>query len=313
MKWAQIAIIVIISASVALFIQKMIAPEAIVATGLQDTALERITKNGVLRCGYIPSKPMAMKDPATGAMSGFAVDFMNELGAKSNLKIEWTTELTHTSWFQAIKGGQIDALCTPIWPHVSLYKEIKFTRPLMWDDLYPVVRASDPRFDGSNISIDTNVLTIAVKQGDSTAQLAKTVLPKAKFAIYAMETTDDALYKLLMDREFDVVLRDRNSANQFAQQNLGTVRILLDKGNIGRIAYEMAVDIKETELVDLFNRFIKDMQGNKGIEQLLNKWYGETGVPSYIPGPMELEPYFPFTVLDVGLPKPWRRDQSKPQ
>lgn len=57
-----------------------------------ESVYERVIKSGTLKCGYIPYPPAMIVDPNTGEKSGIFYEFMNEVGKRLSLKVEWVQE-----------------------------------------------------------------------------------------------------------------------------------------------------------------------------------------------------------------------------
>ena len=66
--------------------------------------LDQIISSGELRVGYIVTPPNAIKDPASGKLSGFDVDAIREIAKQMGLK----TSLTETDWGTFAAGLQAD-------------------------------------------------------------------------------------------------------------------------------------------------------------------------------------------------------------
>ena len=115
------------------------------AATAQDHPLERIIKTKQLKIGYIPSAPSAIKDPATGALSGFYIDAIRLVA--DQMKVEPIFIETGWSTFPAgLNSGEFDVCVAGTFATIDRAMAVEFTRPLQYLGYSAVVKASDTRF-----------------------------------------------------------------------------------------------------------------------------------------------------------------------
>ena len=126
---------------VAVFVSSALQP--VCARGL-----DQIISSGELRVGYIVTPPNAIKDPATGNLSGFDVDAIREIAKEMGLK----TTFTETDWGTFAAGLQADQFDVSIAPTFATTKRsmaVLFLRPLIFAGNGALVKAEDNRYKTS--------------------------------------------------------------------------------------------------------------------------------------------------------------------
>ena len=106
--------------------------------------LDQTISSGELRVGYIVTPPNAIKDPATGDLSGFDVDAIREIASKMGLK----TTFTETDWgtFAAgLQTNQFDVSIAPTFATTKRSMAVLFLRPLIFAGNGALVKAEDNR------------------------------------------------------------------------------------------------------------------------------------------------------------------------
>lgn len=150
----------------------------------KETAFERVSRTGVLRCGYGVWDPFVSKDPATGAMSGFWIEAMDEIGKLGGFKVEWTAEVDWGTIALDLQQGKIDAHCAGIWPNSNRGRGLLFTHPLAYMPTLLMVRSNDQRFQGQKTAtlaeINQPRYSVGVQEGDVTEAIAQGDLPLVK-------------------------------------------------------------------------------------------------------------------------------------
>ncbi|MGD9649922.1 MAG: substrate-binding periplasmic protein, partial [Dongiaceae bacterium] len=144
-----------------------------------ESTFERITRTGVIRCGYGTWPPYLMKDPNTGQLSGMNYEVMEAIGRNLELKIEWTEEVGWGNYIEGINTKRYDMFCASVWPNGPRTKNTTLTKPTFYSAAYALARIDDHRFDGDLSKVNDPAVKISVIEGDYTESLAKEDYPKA--------------------------------------------------------------------------------------------------------------------------------------
>ncbi|MDD9304499.1 MAG: transporter substrate-binding domain-containing protein [Desulfobacter sp.] len=166
-----------------------------------ESIIEKIQKQGVLRVGMSTFVPWAMKDKK-GKLIGFEIDVAEKLAKDMGVKIE----LVPTAWsgiIPALLTGKFDVIIggMGITPERNL--KVNFSMPYEFSGMSMV--AHRKKADGFSSIEDFNQkeVIIAVRTGTTAAQAAKKYMPKARFKLF--ENESQALQELNLGRVHAVV------------------------------------------------------------------------------------------------------------
>lgn len=141
---------------------------------------DNVIKTGTIRCGYPIWPPILSVDPNTKKISGAAYDFVNAIGQKLNLKIDWAEE---TGWGvaeQGIKSGRYDMVCGPVCLDSARSRNIWFSEPFSITPNFVFARADDMRFDRNLSKINNSSVKIAVIPNTMQDYIARDHFPLAQ-------------------------------------------------------------------------------------------------------------------------------------
>ncbi|MGE4350713.1 MAG: transporter substrate-binding domain-containing protein [Bdellovibrionales bacterium] len=147
-----------------------------------ESVHDRILRTKKIRCGYFIYEPALIIDPNTKQMSGIFYDLTEEMARRLGLSVEWTEEVGYGEIMQGFESNRYDLFCNVIWPTPERSRAASFSLPLYYSTLGVFVRDDDHRFDGNIDKLNDPNYTVAVKDGDITASVAKAVFPKARIA-----------------------------------------------------------------------------------------------------------------------------------
>lgn len=295
MKFSTILLVLILSAVTTVAVNHYLPAKA---PQSQETAFDRVLRTNTLRCGYYTYTPVTIKDPNTGKLTGLSVDMMDYFSEKTGIKVEWTEEVTFGNWVQGLQAGRFDAVCTPVWPDIARARVTKFSKPFLYTDFLPIVRADDARFSDNLEDFNKSDITIGAMDGDTSLTIGKAAFPKAKFSVLPETGDYSVLLQELIEKKIDMVPWERNSAYQFNLRNPGKIKVVKTKEPLGLMPSELAVAPKERDLMDFLNALIEDMQNTGEMKRLLDKWVPVPGIVLYTAKPYDPDSYKPFTALD---------------
>lgn len=203
-------------------ILKPIAAAAVVAAALTGAAQaqgywQKVQAAGVLRCGAAVAPPYVMRDPASGAYSGFFAELCRELA--DTLKVK--PEFVDTTWDNIVAGlqaGKWDvSLALNRTPARAM--AISYSVPAMEYQISLAYNKANPKVPGGAVSVadvDVAGLTMVVMSG--TAQ-DKAISAAVKNATILRLPTADETRLALISRRADVLV-DANDTNRlFLQSN----------------------------------------------------------------------------------------------
>ncbi|MDX2027345.1 MAG: transporter substrate-binding domain-containing protein [Alphaproteobacteria bacterium] len=247
----------------------------------RETALDRVKRTGVLRCGYYVFPPVTMRESSGRTLSGLSIDMMEKIGTSAGLKIEWTEEVDFGTWPLGLKAGRFDAVCTPIWPDISLAREAAFTRPMFYAGINAYVRGDDHRFDNNLAAINNPNVTLSVIEGNATYYLAHANFRNARIQALPQNSPGGAPAENVITRKADIFFWDDNGAYDFLKSRPGSIRNVAPGRPIKVMPFELATDAGEGELRDFLDVALQNLEDSGATNLLLQKWERVPG--SYYP------------------------------
>jgi len=249
------------------------------AAAQKESAFDRIVRTGVLRCGYYVFPPSTSRDPNTGKLSGMIVDYMESLGKRAGLKIEWTEEVTWANWVPELQAGRFDAACTPMWPDLNMMKVVTFTNPLFFAGIYPVVRADDARFKNAGFDrLNQPDVTFVTQDGNAMDPFTRASFPKAKFYTLPPSASGGEYYQTLSAKKADVILTDPSGLHSYEANNeKGKFRMIATDTPVKIQSNPLAVARGETDLRDFLDQSIRELEYSGDTDRILRKWEAEPG------------------------------------
>ncbi len=191
-----------------------------------ETAYDRVTSTGTLRCGYAISPPNLVKDPNTQRLSGFDYDVWQQIGARLNLKIEWAEEAGWGNFIEGLRGGRYDAFCASLFPDPARSKFLSMTIPVVYSILYTYVRATDRRFDRDQELLNQPSVTLPVIDGDVSETAFKTRFPSARLLDLPQSSTISDMFLAVTNGKADAMFLDQPMFTALDVNNHGVLRRL---------------------------------------------------------------------------------------
>ncbi len=245
----------------------------------KESAFDRVMRTGTIRCGYYVFPPMVMRDVGSGKPSGFAVDFMDEIGQRSGLKIEWAEEVTFGNWIPALQSHRFDVVCAPMWPEIPMARAAAFSVPLMYAGLSPLVRADDARFSGNDLAAFNDPgVTFLTQDGNALDSLTRAAFPKAKIRAMPAGMDGPSILQEIVTKKADAILLDRNAEIEYNKNNPVRLRLVASDKPIKVQSFSLVVGRDEMVLKDFLDNAILDLRNDGSIDRMLAKWEQEPGV-----------------------------------
>lgn len=236
-----------------------------------QSAYDKVIKSGVIHCGYGVWAPNMIKDPNTGALSGFFYDYMNALAASASLKVEWSEE-SWSDYPAALKAGRIDAMCAGIWPTASKAREMDFTIPINYVAVHTYVRADDSRFDNALEKLNSPEVTVSTMDGEISIFIAQSDFPQAKLLSLPNTASQPQIMLNVVEGKADVAFADASTGNDFMANDPGKLKLLPGGEFLRVFGNTVAVGEGEYALKELLDTGTQEMLFSGAIEKTLKKY-----------------------------------------
>ena len=214
--------------------------------------INRIRQSGVLKMPVMTGEqPGYVKDPQTGAWSGYYIDWAKDIADLLGIKLDYY-ETTWGNLAADFQAGKID-LAIGLNPNPKRGLVVDYVPGYLWAGVWALTAAPDftpKRWQ----DVDKPDVSIAVQQGSTMQVIADKVVPHANIVV--VPSRDQALLELQSRRVQAVLLADSDA-------------LLLDSQGKGKLV------IPEPVLYNPATIGIRREAGNEGYMNFLANWMSQ--------------------------------------
>ena len=262
MKW-------LVAGATALALSGMVA-------SAEARTLDQIISSGELKIGYVVTPPNAIKDPASGDLSGYDVEMIKAIATEMGLK----PTFVETDWGTFAAGLQADQFDVSICPTFATIKRsmaVLFTRPIIFAGNGALVKADDTRYKTLD-DMNTPDTRIAVLQGGQAEDFVRRTMPKANLISLASSDLTAGMVEVLAGRA-DVGIEDSYTINEFVHKQPSTKNLFADAPfNLTPVAW--AVARGNTDLVAALNSGLNIMLYSGRYDSMAVPYFKNDPVPN---------------------------------
>ncbi len=202
-----------------------------VATAHQEDTLKKIKDRGTLNVGVAESKPMNIRNPATGEWSGFNIamarDLAENLGVKLNLQ-----DATYATLIPGLLSGKHDIVMAALFATTKRAAVVGFTDYYSSGGMKIAVR-QDSAFtsweDLNNQQVTFTAISGTVEEG-----AAKKQFPKAKMKAMVTDDTNVTFLEVASGRAH-AHMTDISSINLFLRRNPQSKLKILEPDRVANV------------------------------------------------------------------------------
>jgi len=251
---------------------------ALPVTAQAGSTMERIIKDGIIRCGYVTYEPGMHKDTATGQLSGYDYDATQAVADRLDIKVTYPVETGWGTFTADLKSKKFDVLCGGSWVNPKIGKFVLFSRPVRFEPIYLVARADDKRFDKDLSVVNDEKIKIVALDGDNPVFIAKTDFPKAKI-VELPDMTDFSQTLVNVEAgKADVTIVDRYTFGTYNDHNPGKLKIVQPNHPIRIYPTSFAFLPEDYQLRDAVNAALDELILDGTISRLNKKYEKYPGV-----------------------------------
>ncbi len=261
----------------------------VVASEKRETAYERIMRTGVIRCGYAVWNPIIAKDPNTGDISGVFYDYLNALGKKLDLKVEWTSELNFATYLSDLNYGKFDLECSGGLPDATRGKFVEYTQPIFYTPLYVFVKNGVAVYDNKLRALNAKDKSFVSIDGTLSGNLAKTLFPQSRtVGLPGTSPLSDMLEQVAYGKA-DAFITDAMFGAEYMAKRPNTIRRVVSPP-LTVTSYSITVPAGETRLAAMLNTATNEMLFDGTIESILRKHNLSTDIALRVAAPYSSPP-----------------------
>jgi polar amino acid transport system substrate-binding protein len=256
----------ILSLSVTLF---LLMSTVLFAQNLQaqESVIEKIQKQGVLRVGLSTFVPWAMKDKQ-GNLVGFEVDVAKKLAQDMGVKIEFVP----TAWsgiIPALLTGKFDMIIGGMGVTPQRNLKVNFTIPYEYSGMSMVANRSKAKGFSSLDDFNKKEVSIAVRMGTTAEQATRKYMPNATLKLF--ENESQALQELNLGRVHAVVSSAPMPvfhALKYPEKLFVPIKENFTKEPIG-----FALRKGDHDALNYFNNWILNMHSQGFLKEKIQYWF----------------------------------------
>lgn len=240
------------------------------AEGSKDTGtsrIEQIKANGKLVIATSNYYPFEYLDPKTQKLVGYDIDLGQAIADKIGVPVEWK-EMQFTALIPSIQNGQVDIGIAAMYITDERKAAVDMSDAYLATGMSLVKRSDDTSINSID---DLDGKVVGVKAGATSEKAANALIEKGvKLEVKAYKDTTDYLSDLKLGRvdvAFNDYMNQMGYNKQYPEANLTIVGEPFEKAGLG-----LAVTKGDTELLDLANEVIKELESNGEADKLYEKW-----------------------------------------
>lgn len=261
---------VVVASFISLLIGFLLYPTETI-TSDTETVYERVMRTGEIRCGYNPYQPAFFIDPNTEKFSGIFHDLTMEMGKRLGLKIIWEEEV---GWGEMITGlayDRYDMVCTVMWATAPRARQIDFSIPLYYSNVYAWVRSDDDRFGGNVQKLNNKDYRLIEIEGSATTDFARNSFPNTNYMEVPQLTSYAETISYVINKKADAILLDLGTTKLFLEKNPGSIK-RINKTPITKFPNVMGLPGGEHRFNQMINHTLRQLILEGYVDQLLEKY-----------------------------------------
>ena len=238
----------------------------------QQDAFERVLREKKIRFGYIPSPPGAMRDAASGQVTGFYIDAARTIAEMLQVEPIFV-ETTWANFTPALQAGQFDVSIAATFATIARATSVAFTKPIHYQSFSGIIRKGEKRFS-SLADLNKPDIRVAVVQGSAGHEFARQNLKEAKLITLGTPNLLAPFLEVSAGRA-DVGIQDDSQVRKYSATHPEVDRLFQGKV-FNTLPISWAVRRQDHQMLNFMNTAIDYMLISGRWDELAGK-YGPTG------------------------------------
>ncbi len=237
-------------------------------TARADDVVAKMLETGQMKVAVQTQGPPISFVDKNGKRTGLAVDIVRKLAAASGLKLT----LLDYDWkglIPAILSGKADFIAADMTPTQKRALKLNFTIPIFYSEVRSIAMKNKPFKTWQDLN--KKGVTIGVVQASSYVDMVKNYIPKATLKEFA--GGGPSVAQAVASGRVDAGVMDRGGAMQYVKAYPGMH--MLD-GVIRKEPLAFAVRPGNTHLLQFLNNYIRFIQTDGELKQMLDYWWHST-------------------------------------
>ena len=234
----------------------------------EESAIEQISRRGVLKVGMSTFVPWAMKDK-TGKLIGFEIDVATRLAKDMGVKPEFVP----TKWagiIPALLTGKFDVIIGGMGIRPNRNLKVNFTIPYDHTGMSMVAHKEKAAGFSSLDDFNKDDVIIAARLGSTAVTAAKKYMPKAKLRLFDDESQ---AYQELVNGNAHAVVGSAPTPAFYAIKYPDKLFLPLDE-TFTREPIGFAVRKGDVDTLNYFNNWIRVVSAEGWLQERKHYWFG---------------------------------------
>lgn len=242
------------------------------ASSPQKDVLEQVIASKKLRAGYFIQPPAVMKNAQTGEVYGTFIDAISYIANEMDVELE-LIEVDLAKFTAGLAGDTYDVSVGPTFRSITRAQVVDFTVPLFYLGYDGVVKKGRADSFNSEVEIDVEGVTVAVKVGSAIHTYVKNKFTNA--TILELPGKDLSIpLQAVASNQADVGLMNEHTVEYFVKENPG-MEIVLKDNPIQVLGMSWAVMRGQHNWRHFLNTSIEALVATGKMAEFERKHYGE--------------------------------------
>jgi ABC-type amino acid transport substrate-binding protein len=234
----------------------------------QDTLLQQIKKNGVIRVCQAAYPPYNTKNPQTGEWEGLNVDIVNEIAALLSVKIE-NIDTSFPALIPSLLTRKCDVSAAATYVTPARAEQVLFSTSYASETKVAFVPVDSPIHTYEEL--DKPNVTIATRAGTAEEVFAKRFFKQAKIKV----TTSDATQAHLLDvaaARSDAAFAGRTGSLIFLKQNANLKLRMIEEKQLDPSRFALMLPAGEYQLQQYLNVCLQALSDSGKLKEITDRW-----------------------------------------
>jgi len=242
----------------------------------QGAVYDRVLKSGKIRAAYLSYPPALMKDTSGGKMSGIFVDTLEKAASNLGLTVEWTEEVGWGSQIEGLEADRYDIVGSPVWANPTRGKLTTLSTPVYYSGIGIYVRKDDSRFNALTDwkALNSDKVKIVTIDGETGDLIARTQFPLAQRVSLPQTADISQLFLNVSGNKADVLFAEPYFYYQYLKSNPDNLKNIAAQTPIRVLGNCYMFKKGETQMKQMLDVAIQDLQNSGYVDDLLNKYEG---------------------------------------
>jgi cystine transport system substrate-binding protein len=245
----------------------------------QGAVYDRVLKSGKIRAAYLTYPPALMKETSgqsNGKMSGIFVDTLEKAASNLGLTVEWTEEVGWGSQIEGLEADRYDIVGSPVWANPTRGKLTTLSTPVYYSGIGIYVRKDDSRFNALTDwkALNSDKVKIVTIDGETGDLIARTQFPLAQRVSLPQTADISQLFLNVSGNKADVLFAEPYFYYQYLKSNPDNLKNIAAQTPIRVLGNCFMFKKGETQMKQMLDVAIQDLQNSGYVDDLLNKYEG---------------------------------------